>query len=141
MAILIYFDIPFELYNDSNKVIKFRKEMIPNLVDSIKYNSFKNSCDEIISDVLGIILLLDCKIIIQSDNILNIQLNVNLQNPNLNPIINFDMIEEIIWRVFPATFDSSGILQFSMDGIFRIHNYNLKILDTPQNIIFSFDPI
>ncbi len=135
MSIIINFDALCELYNDSNKKIKLRQNILSGLVNDIKYNSFTNSDGDIVSNVVGIIYLLKCVTKIKNNDTLNIELTVNLSNANI--ILNNEVIEEIIWRILPPMYDETGLLKFSMDGIFRIKDYNLKILDTPQNITYK----
>lgn len=137
MTIQIIFDISYELYNESKNTTKFKNNILNGLIESIKINSFKNTPGDIISDVIGIIYLSNCNIKIKKNNILNIQFDVNLSNPNID--VKIDTIEEIIWSIMPSVYDELGILKISVDGAYRCHYYNLKILNTPQNIIFNID--
>jgi hypothetical protein len=136
-VIKISFDIACQIYNDKNKIIKLKNDLINSLTRSIQFSSRKNSQDNIFSDSLGLIYLIDNKINIINNNILNINLIVKLQNSKSN--IQLEDIEEIIWCIMPSTYDQTGLLNFLKDGIFRTLNYSLKVLDIPSNIIYDLD--
>ena len=91
-----------------------------------------NCQNEIISYELGIIYLIDNKINLKNNNIINIEFNVRLENPK--QILTSEDIEEIIWCIMPSTYDLDGKINFSKDGVYRILNYKLKVLETPLNI-------
>ncbi len=133
--IKISFNIPYQIYNDSDKIIQLRNDLLNSLTESIRFSSRKNCQDEIISYDLGLIRLIGSKINILNNNILNVSFTIQLANPKLN--IQLKDIEEIIWCIMPSTYDESGVINFSKDGTLRIQNYLLKVLDTPSNIIYN----
>lgn len=128
----ISFDIKYQIYNDYGKIIKFKNDLLNNLSKSIKSSSRLNCQNEIISYELGIIYLIDNKINLKNNNIINIEFNVRLENPK--QILTSEDIEEIIWCIMPSTYDLDGKINFSKDGVYRILNYKLKVLETPLNI-------
>lgn len=128
----ISFDIKYQIYNDYGKIIKFKNDLLNNLSKSIKSSSRLNCQNEIISYELGIIYLIDNKINLKNNNIINIEFNVRLENSK--QILTSEDIEEIIWCIMPSTYDLDGKINFSKDGVYRILNYKLKVLETPLNI-------
>ena len=60
-VIKISFDIACQIYNDKNKIIKLKNDLINSLTRSIQFSSRKNSQDNIFSDSLGLIYLIDNK--------------------------------------------------------------------------------
>lgn len=134
-VIKISFDIPYQTYNDHHKPIQLRDNLIDSLIESIQLSSRKNSQDNIISYSLGLIYLIENKINVINNNILNVHFTTKLVNPKLD--IQLKDIEEIIWCVMPSTYDQSCTLNFSKDGIFRTLNYSLRVLDIPSNIVYN----
>ena len=131
----ISFDIKYKIYNDNQKIIKFKNDLINYLSKSIISSSRFNCQNQIISYELGIIYLINNKINPKNNDILNIEFNIRLANPK--KILTYDDIQEIIWCIMPSTYDLDGKIYFSRDGKFRILNYTLDVLETPTNINFN----
>jgi hypothetical protein len=122
--IKICFDIQYQLFNDSDQQINFRKNLINPLSESIESNSRLNSSNKIISTKLGIIYLVEKKINIKNSDFLKFEFSVNLQNQIENTQQNIqENIEEIIWCIMPSTYNEDGILNFIVNGLSRIKNY------------------
>lgn len=134
-TIQISFDIPYEIYNDSGKIIKLQNNLANCLNEYILSSSRKNCENKIISYDLGIIDLIENKINIKNNNVINIQFKTQLQNPLVN--LDLENIKEIIWCIMPSTYDEEGTMYFSKDGAYRIQGYKLKVLDTPSNIVYN----
>lgn len=134
--IQISFDIKYKIYNDNQKTIKLKNDLINPLSYSIISSSRLNCQGQIISYELGIIRLTNCNIIPKNNNILNIAFCIELENPK--QILSSEDIEEIIWCVMPSTYDSNGIINFSKDGMYRMFNYTFEVLETPTNIYYNF---
>ena len=133
----ISFDIKYKIYNDNQKIIKFKNDFINHLSQSIISSSRFNCQNQIISYELGIIFLINNKINIKNKNndILNIEFNIRLENPK--QILTCEDIQEIIWCIMPSTYDLDGKINFSKDGKFRILDYTFEVLETPTNIYYN----
>lgn len=131
----ISFDIKYKIYNDNQKIIKFKNDFINHLSQSIISSSRFNCQNQIISYELGIIFLINNKINIKNNDILNIEFNIRLSNSK--QILTSENIQEIIWCIIPSTYDLDGKINFSKDGKFRILDYTFEVLETPTNIYYN----
>jgi hypothetical protein len=131
----ISFDIKYKTYNDNQKIIKLKNDFINDLSQSIISSSRLNSQNQIISYELGIIFLINNKINLKNNDILNIEFNIRLENPK--QILTSEDIQEIIWCIMPSTYDLDGKINFSKDGKFRILDYTFEVLETPTNIYYN----